>query len=382
MPEASPSSPWRAGVLGWVAAATAATACASPGFPPGGPQDLDPPVLAQSEPADRAVNATTDQEITLVFDDILDYRMERELSRLIVTNPSVPEFEIELDDEIVVLKPQGSLIEGITYSVTLLPGLEDRDGNASIEPRTLLFGVGGVEPITLSLVRATIMEDTLPADGAWYRLENTDRDFRYDMVADSLGRVSLEAVAYGTYVATAWREQVRPDGWQITEEPGARDTFELSTDSRAHETTYAIAVVDTTAPIVTRVETPTPTTVRVRFDDVMEGEVPPVAEDVWLYLADPDLALAEGQDPDSLPIERVRHRRLLVTGVQRPEPSSVEFRTSEPLFKTRLYRIEIVGMENVNGLTSTSEGGRTFRPRYRGPAVWPSTPIPWPPELR
>ena len=44
------------------------------------------------------------------------------------------------------------MLDGVTYSVTVFPGLQDRGGNASRESRTILFSVGGETPITLSLV--------------------------------------------------------------------------------------------------------------------------------------------------------------------------------------------------------------------------------------
>ena len=66
-------------------------ACASEGFPPGGPEDLAAPVLVETDPAHRAVNATPEQAVTLTFDEVIDDRQLGELARIVRMNPDEPE---------------------------------------------------------------------------------------------------------------------------------------------------------------------------------------------------------------------------------------------------------------------------------------------------
>lgn len=364
----------RSKIVSGVLALLIGGACASEGFPPGGPQDNVPPVVIASDPADRAVNAEPDQSIVLEFDEIIAEKLEDRIGDFILVNPDVPEFEVALDDETVTLTSEQPLLMGVTYSVTVLPGVEDRDGNATVTPKTILFSVGGEEPITLSLVRVTIVKDTLPAIDALYRLENEELGFGYTWEPDSQGRIEIEAVEYGRYVATAWEELVRPEGWQETEEPGARDTFELSIESRLHEKTYRIAVVDTTAPIVDRVRTPDSRRIVVVFDDELPELLPVIPSMVTLYEASSEVWDADA-DPDALPLEQVRARQLEIENVERTGPNQVRVTSAEPLRMGRLYRIEIVDVVNVSGLISTAEGGRAFEPNYEGAAVFRSVPI-------
>jgi hypothetical protein len=333
--------------------------------------------VVETEPADRAVNAAADQAIRLRFDEPLGRRVEADLSRLILVNPDTPEFDIRVEDETITLFPSSPMADGVTYMVTILPGLEDRDGNRTTRARTILFSTGGERPITLSIVRATIVEDTLPAALASYHLEGIGHELDYTMVADSLGRIEMEGVAYGRYEGTAWQERVRPEGWQMMEEPGARDTFELSVDQRAHEATYRIAVVDTTAPLIVTVETPESRLLSITLDDALTADPPPEAGSVLLWEADPDLAAAE-IPLDSLDAAQVRGRRIAISAVE-VRGRTLQVVPAEPFRKDRVYRVE-VAIENASGIPATPEGGRTFRPRYEGPAIWPSERVPWPEE--
>ena len=332
--------------------------------------DEAPPVLVESDPADRAVNAAPDQAIRLRFDEPIGERGIGDLASLILVNPDSPEFDIRLDGEEITLSPNAPMADGVTYMVTILPGLQDRDGNATTTARTILFSTGGERPITLSIVRATILQDSVPAALARYHLEALGHELDYSMVADSQGRVEMEGVAYGSYEATAWIERVRPDGWQMTDEPGARDTFEISAEERAHEATYRIAVVDTTAPVIVTVETPESRTLAVTFDDDLATEPPVAAGSVRLWEADPDVADAE-IPLDSIAPADLRVRRLAISAVEPSGARSLRVVPAEPLRRDRVYRIE-VAIENRSGLPAAPAGGRTFRPDYEGPAVWPS----------
>ncbi|HET9581811.1 MAG TPA: Ig-like domain-containing protein [Gemmatimonadota bacterium] len=352
-------------------------ACASEGFPPGGPEDLAAPVLIETDPAHRAVNATPGQAITLTFDEVIDDRQLGELRGIVRMNPDDPEYDLELDENVITLVPDAPLHEDLTYSVTVLPGIRDREGNASVRPQSILFSVGGRVPITLSVVRATILDEAgAPAIGALYRIENTATEFGYTMTADSQGEIEAEAVAYGPYVATAWIERVRPDGWEMTEEPGARDTFELSEASRAYEATYRIAVVDTTAPIVTAVTTPEARLLRVTVDDAIPEGIELTPSGIAVYEAAPDVD--PEAEPDSIALGRQRFRRIGVVRAVRAGPNEIQVETAWPLERGHVHRVELIGLRNASGVAATPEGGLPFRPEYEGPVVYPSEPLPWP----
>jgi hypothetical protein len=338
--------------------------------------DEAPPVLVESDPADRAVNAAPDQAIRLRFDEPIGERGIGDLASRIVVNPDTPEFDIRLDGEEITLSPNAPMADGVTYMVTILPGLQDRDGNATTTARTILFSTGGERPITLSIVRATILQDSVPAALARYHLEALGHELDYSMEADSQGRIEMEGVAYGSYEATAWIERVRPDGWQMTDEPGARDTFANSAEDRAHEATYRIALVDTTAPVIVTVETPESRSLEVTLDDDLAAEPAASAGSVRLWEADPDLAGAE-IPLDSLAPADLRVRRLAISAVEAVGSRELRVVPAEPLRKDRIYRIELV-VQNRSGLAATPEGGRTFRADYEGPAVWPSERVPLP----
>lgn len=358
--------------------ALASLACASEGFPPGGPPDNQPPVVVETEPADRSVKATAEQAIRLRFDETLDPSQATRLPELILVNPDDPAWEYELDDEVVTLVPRDALIEGLTYSVTIRPGLRDREGNATTRARSILFSVGGETPITLSLVRARIVRDTVPAPDATLRLEHREEEFAYTMGADSQGMVTMEGIAYGPYVATAWIEQRRPEGWQITEEPGARDTFELTAENRSHEAEYRIAVVDTTPPLVTRVEGLDSRRLNVVFDEPLAGDAAPAPTQARLWKAPQAVSETELR-LDSIPVAEIKAGdRIPIVEIARGGPDRLQLTTGAPLEDGRIYRVEFVDVVNRAELPSRPEGGWTFRIELEGPAVWDAEPIPLP----
>lgn len=369
----------RGRAAGLVAAlAAAGLACASEGSPPGGPEDRTPPTLVESDPADRAVDAQPNQGIRLVFDEPLDPRLLSRLPQLILVNPDTPGFDYELDEDRVNLSPSAPLLDGVTYMVSILPGLADRDGNATTIGRTVLFSVGGEETIPLSAIRATMLRDTLPAAGARYLLENTETEFSYLFVADSGGLIEIEGIEFGPYVATAWMEQARPDGWQMTAEPGARDSFVLGPENRAYQATYRLAVVDTTAPEIVTVAALGPTTLRVETDDRLAGDEAPPATAVRVWEG-PETEDLPDVSPDSIPLDRARGRWIAVSAIERAGPSALRVALAEAMEKDRFYRVELAGVENVDGIELEPGTGVTFVPDYEGPAIRPAEPIEWPP---
>jgi hypothetical protein len=114
----------------------------------------------------------------------------------------------------------------------------------------------------------------------------------------------------------------------------------------------------------------------VTFDDDLAADPPTTAGAVRLWEADPDLAGVE-IPLDSLAPAELRVRRIAISAVEPSGPRGVVVVPAEPLRKDRIYRIELV-VENRSGLAATAEGGRTFRPDYEGPAVWPSERVPLP----
>ena len=92
--------------------------------PPGGPVDEMPPTLVESDPADRAVNAAGDQAIRLRFDEPIGLESARNASNLILVNPRTPSFDIRVEDETITLLPSKPMADGVTYMVTILPGLQ------------------------------------------------------------------------------------------------------------------------------------------------------------------------------------------------------------------------------------------------------------------
>ena len=133
--------------------------------------------------------------------------------------------------------------------------------------------------------------------------------------------------------------------------------------------------MDTTAPFVLSVETPESRTLRITLDDPLAADPPVDAAAVRLWEAAPGLA-ATDIPLDSMDLDDVRSRRIAIAAVERRGANELQVVPAEPLRKDRVYRVELA-VENASGLPAEPEGGRTFRPRYEGPAVWPAERVPW-----
>ncbi|MBL8959681.1 MAG: Ig-like domain-containing protein, partial [Gemmatimonadetes bacterium] len=175
--------------------------CASPGVPPGGPEDLDPPALVRVRPDTGAVNVRADA-IGFDFDDVVSERPQgaTSLADLFLISPSRGRTALSWRRTRLEVRPREGFRPNTTYRVTLLPGLVDLDGNVDSVGHSLVFSTGptiatGVitgrvfdwmaeKVAPQALVEAIVLPDSL----------------RYLAVADSLGRFSIRNLPAGSYV--------------------------------------------------------------------------------------------------------------------------------------------------------------------------------------
>jgi hypothetical protein len=128
--------------------------------------------------------------------------------------------------------------------------------------------------------------------------------------------------------------------------------------------------------VITAITTPESRLIRVIIDDQLPEEAKLTPRRVQLYEGDPEI---ETDVPlDSIPVDRQRFRRTGVTGVAVAGQTEIQIEPALPLNRARVYRVELVGVENAGGVPATEEGGLPFRPEYEGPRIFESEPLPWP----
>ncbi|MBI3790567.1 MAG: Ig-like domain-containing protein, partial [Gemmatimonadetes bacterium] len=180
-------------------------ACASPGAPPGGPPDRLPPKLLQVVPESGKVNIAP-RAVVFRFDEVVNERPSgaSKLEDMFIVSPRPRSLDVDWNREEIWIRPQGGWRKGLTYSVTMLPGMADLRGNVLKQGTTLVFATGDVIPdtqlrgILFDWVRGTPAPLTLVE-----ALDRRDTTLQYVALTDSSGRFTLRFLPPGAYLVRA-----------------------------------------------------------------------------------------------------------------------------------------------------------------------------------
>jgi hypothetical protein len=178
--------------------------CAQAGVPPGGPEDRRPPVLVRVTPADSATNVRGDG-IAFEFDEVVSERPRGApgLAELFLVSPSRGPSGVSWRRTRVEIRPRGGLRPNTTYTVRMLPGMVDLDGNPDSAGVTLVFSTGptlatgrisgrvfdwvAARPVPRAVVQAILLPDSL----------------RYATEADSSGVFAITHLPEGQFLLRA-----------------------------------------------------------------------------------------------------------------------------------------------------------------------------------
>ncbi len=178
------------------------TSCAIPVMPTGGPQDKEPPVIVDAEPAAESVNVSTDR-VRIVFSEFVD---QASFAQSISVTPA---FDRPLQykwrkNRVDITFPE-PLRENTTYILTLDTKLRDVNRVALTQPITFAFATGPVinrgkitgrvinpldgtglasyDVFAYALADSTVL-DSLPASPA-YRIQTDDQGaFAFDYMSE------------------------------------------------------------------------------------------------------------------------------------------------------------------------------------------------------
>lgn len=256
----------------------AASACASPGMPPGGPPDDLEPQLVRVSPDTNAVNVRA-PAVLFHFDEVISERPaaqtgqagggEAGLQGIVRVSPSDGRDEVIWRRTAIEVRPRRGFRPNTTYRITLLPGVVDLRGNARREGAELVFSTGAARPT--GEVSGVFFDWAAGRHAPGARVElflASDSSFRWVTAADSLGRFTLRDLAAGTYQARAWVDANNDRRLGLRE---VSDTATISLTERAEYEFYGF-IRDTIAPRVEIVEAIDSTALRVRFDRAIPAD--------------------------------------------------------------------------------------------------------------
>ena len=269
-------------------------ACASPGIPPGGPPDKEPPTLVRVTPDTNSVNVRA-RSILFRFDEVVNERSTplaisgssggssgggngspgassspfasnsnaSSLASLVSVSPGDGRERVTWRRDAIEIEPRNGFRPNTTYRVTILPGLGDLRNNVLRLPVELVFSTGA-EP-TRSEISGLIFDwvGNRTAPGA--RVEvftRADTLLRWTTRADSTGRFVVRDLAPGTYAVRGWLDA---NANRAIDPRELFDSTTVTVDSTIATELYSFAH-DTIGPRIETLEPIDSTALRVKFD--------------------------------------------------------------------------------------------------------------------
>jgi hypothetical protein len=250
-----------------IAALLGLAACASPGVPPGGPEDEEAPAVVRTRPDTNAVNVRAGS-IGFDFDDVISERPQGAptLADLFLISPSKGRNELSWRRTRLDVRPRGGFKPNTTYRVTLLPGLTDLDGNVDSVGTTVVFSTG---PALATGKVAGIVFDWMEergARGAVVEAIVLPDSLRYFAITDSVGRFEVLNMPPGQYVL---RGLVDANRNRDVDPRELYDTMTVTLQDSLVRELHAIPR-DTLGAGIERVEVVDTLSLRVRFDRALD----------------------------------------------------------------------------------------------------------------
>lgn len=185
-------------------ALAAASGCASPGVPPGGPEDAAPPRLVRLVP-DTGARGVRPPAALFEFDEVVSERPNgvTSLDRLFIVSPRDGEPRVDWRRDVIAVRPRRAWRANTVYTITMLPGLVDLRGNVRKEGVTLVFSTGGDLPATRLDGVAFDWPAGRPARAYVEAISRPD-SVVFVTVGDSTGRFSFRHLQPGRYTVRAF----------------------------------------------------------------------------------------------------------------------------------------------------------------------------------
>ena len=266
----------------------AATACARPEAPPGGPEDLTPPVVVETIPDTFAAVEPGAREFFFRFNERISERPSAgQLNNSVVISPSLGAIRVRHSRDALSIEAEEGLAPDRLYRVTVLPVINDMFGNRLRDPFDLVLSTG--EEFVPNVV-AGMVEDRITGQAA----PDVRVQARFRGEADTLvhwnftgadGVFSLRYVPEAPYELLAWQDRNRDGEVGESEPQSAATSAELAASPDTSFTILSLIEPDTTPPRLASVNVDDSVTLTFEFDDYLEPQMPGVVFEGRLILA-------------------------------------------------------------------------------------------------
>ena len=305
---------------------TVLLSCASPGMPPGGPDDRLPPELVATTPDSAALNARPKQ-VAFRFDEVVSERPvgAPALDRLFLISPRDGDPKVTWHRTWIAVRPRKGWRDNTVYTVTMLPGLSDLRNNVRKQGATVLFSTGGTIPDT----RLTgIVFDWIagkPAPRAAIEAITADSTI-YVASADSTGRFEMLHLPNGPYTVRAYMDA---NSNRSVDPREAWDSVAMTLGGSSNVELLAF-VHDTIGPRISTVTVQDSLTIRVTFDKPIHPDQTIDASRFTLLAADSTpLPILSALSAKTAELERVAAERAKQDSVRARDSTAAARDTTE-----------------------------------------------------
>ncbi len=276
---------------------TLASSCAQQGAPPGGPEDLRPPIVVRTIPDTFELLGTLDGSIRFEFDERISERSSSgTLDNAVIISPRTGEVVVGHGSRSLTIELVGGFRPDLVYRVTLLPVVRDLFGNQMRDPFELVFSTGGeTVPTTL----AGIAWDRITGSGVNdYQVWATPLDedsVVHVAVTDNQGVYAFRYIPGASYEIVAFEDRNADAVLDMMEIQGSRRLLIENGDTVFLN--FPVLQPDTTPAALVSASALDSVTLLLEFDDYL---------DPALILESIDLAVTS-EDSTDLVVDSILH---------------------------------------------------------------------------
>jgi Big-like domain-containing protein len=239
-------------------------ACARMGSPPGGPEDIEPPRVAEVAPHSDSARVPLKPELVVAFSE----KVQKEQAQLLVQlSPDPGRLYFNWDGPRLSITVKDSLRPDVTYRLRVRPGVTDMHRVKADSSFVSYFSTGS--EFDAGEIAGTVTHADSGVFGAVIRAAwMKDTTLVYDTYTDSSGAYRLPYLRGGGYHLLAFADANRNGSFDYTREPGAEGTTSVIFEPAKVD--FTIETADTTAPLFRSAEAADSLTVRLVFDDPLD----------------------------------------------------------------------------------------------------------------
>ena len=256
-----------------------AVACARPEIPPGGPEDLMPPIVVETRPDTFAVIEAGEREVHFRFSERISERPTAgTLNDAVVVSPSTGNLRVRHGRDGITIQMQEGMLPGRLYRITVLPVINDMFGNRLRDPFDLVLSTGDefVSNVVAGMVEDRVTGAAVPEVRVEARFPRDGDTVTHWNFSSPDGVFSLRYVPAGPFEVRAWQDRNR-DGEVGESEP--QTGFRAGQLPEPPDTSFSILSLiepDTTPARLASVTAEDSVTLRFEFDDYLEPDLPGV----------------------------------------------------------------------------------------------------------